>query len=292
MRHVVRAAVSSLIICSSFALVAHTPAASSAAPVPDFSGQWGRAGLFRFEPPQSGPGPVTNTSRFPDTIERVGDYTNPILTPQSAEIVKKRGDLQLAGANFPDPRNQCRPEPPPFILALEFEIRILQRPDEIDFQYVYGNQLRRIRMNSSHSQHVTPSVYGDSIGHFEGDTLVVDTVGVMTGPLAMVDIFGTPYSESMHLIERYRLIDGETAARAVPARATPWGNEIDPDPKKAGLQVEFTVTDPIAFTMPWSAVVTYRPLNGDWLEVACAENNGLYFQYDGASFPHADKPDF
>src|SRR5213075_2969606 len=87
----------------------------SSAAVPDFSGQWGRAGLFRFEPPQSGPGPVTNTSRFPDTVERVGDYTNPILTPHSAEIVKKRGDLQLAGANFPDPRNQCRPEPPPFI---------------------------------------------------------------------------------------------------------------------------------------------------------------------------------
>ena len=112
MRHVVRATVSSLIICSSFALVAHTPAFGRAAPVPDFSGQWGRAGLFRFEPPQSGPGPVTNTSRFPDTVERVGDYTNPILTPHSAEIVKKRGDLQLAGANFPDPRNQCRPEPP------------------------------------------------------------------------------------------------------------------------------------------------------------------------------------
>src|SRR6266478_3434511 len=155
MRHVVRAAVSSLIICSSFALVAHAPAASRAVP-------------------------------FPDSVERVGDYTNPILTPRSAEIVKKRGDLQLAGANFPDPRNQCRPEPPPFILALEFEIRILQRPDEVDFQYVYGNQLRRIRMNSSRSQHVTPSVYGDSIGHFEGDTLVVDTIGVMTGPLAMV----------------------------------------------------------------------------------------------------------
>src|SRR5207248_451705 len=151
---VIRAAVTFLTICSSFTVVVHASAASGAAHIPDFSGQWGRAGLFRFEPPQSGPGPVTNTSRFADTIERVGDYTNPILTPRSAEIVKQRGDLQLAGANFPDPRNQCRPEPPPFILALEFEIRILQRPDEIDFQYVYGNQLRRIRMNASHSRRV------------------------------------------------------------------------------------------------------------------------------------------
>lgn len=90
MRFVAGAAVASLICCS-LALVARTQAANRAAPVPDFSGQWGRAGLFRFEQPPSGPGPVTNTSRFPDTVERVGDYTNPILTPQSAEIVKQRG---------------------------------------------------------------------------------------------------------------------------------------------------------------------------------------------------------
>src|SRR5215831_8112027 len=88
--------------------------------IPNLSGQWGRTGLFRFEPPASGAGPVTNISRFVDTVERVGDYTNPILTAQSAQIVKQRGDAQLAGINFPDPRNQCRPEPPPFLLALEF----------------------------------------------------------------------------------------------------------------------------------------------------------------------------
>src|SRR5437763_9260533 len=105
--------------------------ADDRAPVPNFSGQWGRAGLFRFEPPVSGPGPVTNTSRFADTVERVGDYTNPILTPQSAEIVKRRGEAQLAGINFPDPRNQCRPEPPPFILALVLEVRILTHNDEV-----------------------------------------------------------------------------------------------------------------------------------------------------------------
>jgi hypothetical protein len=260
--------------------------------IPDFSGQWGRTGLFRFEPPLSGPGPVTNTSRFPDTVERVGDYTNPILTPQSAEIVKKRGEAQLAGTNFPDPRNQCRPEPPPFILALEFEVQILQRKDQVTILYIYGHQVRRIRLHGSHPAQVTPSWYGDSIGHYEGDTLVVDTVGVKTGPLSMVDIFGTPHSEALRLVERYRLIDGETANKTVPSRRTPFGNEIDPDTKKDGLQVEFTVDDPGAFTMPWSARVTYRPLVGAWQELICAENNGLYFSYDAARFPHADKPDF
>src|SRR5882724_11391431 len=129
-------------------------------PIPNLSGQWGRSGLFRFEPPLSGPGPVTNTSRFADTIERVGDYTNPILTPQAAQIVKQRGDAQLAGINFPDPRNQCRPEPPPFILALEFEVQILQQEDQVLILYIYGHQIRRIRLNGSHPAQVTPSWYG------------------------------------------------------------------------------------------------------------------------------------
>jgi len=272
------------------------PAAESEAvpglSVPNLSGQWGRTGLFRFEPPVSGAGPVMNRSRFPDTVERVGDYTNPILTPQSADIVKSRGDAQLAGVNFPDPRNQCRPEPPPFLLALEFEVQLIQQKDEVLILYIYGHQVRRIRLNATHPARPVPSVYGDSIGHYEGGTLVVDTVGVKTGPLSMVDIFGTPHSEALHLIERYRLIPGETASKTVPSARTPWGNSIDPDTGRQGLQVEFTVEDPGAFTMPWSARVTYRPLLGEWQEVVCAENNGIYYGYDGGRILHEDRPDF
>src|SRR5437763_16473813 len=124
--------------------------ADDRAPIPNFSGQWGRAGLLRLEPPVSGPGPVTNTSRFADTVERVGDYTNPILTPQSAEIVKRRGEAQLAGINFHDPRNQCRPKPPPFILGLEFDVQILQQKHQVSILYVYGHQIRRVRLNATH----------------------------------------------------------------------------------------------------------------------------------------------
>ncbi len=276
-----------------FAAALSWPApADERAPIPNFSGQWGRTGLFRFEPPLSGAGPVTNISRFADTIERVGDYTNPILTPQSAEIVKQRGDAQLAGINFPDPRNQCRPEPPPFILALEFEVQIIQKKDQVLILYIYGHQIRRIRLNGTHPARLTPSWYGDSVGHYEGDTLVVDTVGVKTGPLSMVDIFGTPHSEALHLIERYRLIGGEAASKAVPTSRTPFGNEIDPDTRKDGLQVEFTVEDKGTFTMPWSARVTYRPPLGEWQKVVCAENNGIYSSYDSGRILHADKPDF
>ena len=53
------------------------------------------------------------------------------------------------------------------------------------------------------------SWYGDSVGHYEGDTLVIDTVGIKIGPFAMVDMYGTPYSEALHVVERYQLLDYE-----------------------------------------------------------------------------------
>jgi hypothetical protein len=69
-------------------------------------------------------------------------------------------------------------------------------------------------MNQSHPTPATPSWYGDSVGHYEGDTLVIDTVGVKIGPLSMVDMYGTPHSPALHVVERYRLIDYEAAKEA------------------------------------------------------------------------------
>jgi hypothetical protein len=60
--------------------------------------------------------------------------------------------------------------------------------------------------NQPHPARLTPSWYGDSVGHNEGDTLVIDTVRVKIGPFAMVDMYGTPYSQALHLVERYRLL--------------------------------------------------------------------------------------
>src|SRR5712671_7737422 len=100
-----------------------TPAkigAQTAASVPDFSGLWRHGNLPWFIPPASGPGPVTNLSRergsgVSNYSELVGDYTNPILQPWAAEVVKKKGDLSKAGIVFPNPANSCWPEPMPFL---------------------------------------------------------------------------------------------------------------------------------------------------------------------------------
>src|ERR1700677_533709 len=79
--------------------------ASGAASIPDFSGVWRHPSLPGFEPPASGPGPVTNRSRQPDGTSDwnalVGDYTNPILKPQAADVVKRHGEISLAHIAYP-----------------------------------------------------------------------------------------------------------------------------------------------------------------------------------------------
>jgi hypothetical protein len=68
-------------------------------------------------------------------------------------------------------------------------------------------------MNQPHAAQVLPSWYGDSVGHYEGDTLVIDTVGIKIG-VAMIDWYGTPHTQALHVVERYRLIDYEAAKEA------------------------------------------------------------------------------
>jgi hypothetical protein len=90
-------------------------------------------------------------------------------------------------------------------------VQIVQQPHRIIILYADDHEIRHIRMNELHPADVTPSWYGDSIGHYEGDALVIDTVGIKIGPFAMVDWYGTPHTESLHVVERYRLIDYQAA---------------------------------------------------------------------------------
>jgi hypothetical protein len=77
-------------------------------------------------------------------------------------------------------------------------------------------------MNQPHPTPVTPSWYRDSVGHYEGDTLVIDTMGIKIGPIAMVDLFGTLHTEALHVVERYRLIDYAAAKEAWERREFPY----------------------------------------------------------------------
>ena len=277
-----------------------------AASVPDFSGIWAHLTWPDVELPLSGPGPVKNLTRrngVPDIYKLIGDYNNPILKPQAAEAVKKQGEIELTGALAPSPRNQCWPGGVPFVIT-NVGMQMLQQPDKITILYADTYEVRRVRMNQPHPARVTPSWYGDSVGRYEGDTLVIDTVGIKTDrPYAMVDWFGTPYSGALHVVERYRLLDynaakvaeerGERENLGVPV--TEQGFARNPEYKGKGLQLELTVEDEGTFTTPWSATMTYRrPLSplGQWPEIVCSENAAGYDRGDKAAAPTADKPDF
>src|SRR5262249_39263929 len=98
--------------------VATSALTQDGASIPDFSGFWTHAALG-FESPLSGPGPVRNKSRTPTGASNfnqlVGDYSNPILQPWAADVVKKFGEISLSGKAFPDPDNQCLLDPLPYI---------------------------------------------------------------------------------------------------------------------------------------------------------------------------------
>jgi len=182
-------------------------------------------------------------------------------------------------------------------------MQMLQQPDEITFLYANDHEVRHVRMNAAHPARVTPSWYGDSVGHYEGDALVIDTVGVKVGPYAMVDMYGTPYTEALHVVERYRLLDYEATMEAeersekgnLRLQGSDPGFAPNRNYKGRGLELQFTVEDEGVFTTPWSATIVYRrPLSpfGGWPESVCAENPHGYFPSKHAGIPTADRPDF
>jgi hypothetical protein len=278
------------------------PTASSgpqATSIPDFSGIWAHPYLPGFEPPASGPGPVLNRSRSrngrANFNQLVGDYTNPILKPEAAEIVKRYGEMSLAGVGYPTPSNQCWPGGVPYIFW-DYLMQMFQQPDKITMIYRHGNEVRRVRLNQPHPRQVKPSWYGDSVGHYEGDTLVIDTIGIKIGPFAMVDMYGTPHSPALHVVERYRLVDYEDAKDALERNEKENSrgvySDFDANYKGKVLQLHFTVEDEGVFTMPWTATITYRRALGSWSDLICAENRNEPTARKESAVPTAIKPDF
>ncbi len=268
------------------------------AAIPNLSGVWAHTSITGFEPLASGPTSLRNLSRrgiTSDNRRLVGDYRNPILKPEAAEIVRKHGEMSLTGTGYPTPRNQCWPGGIPFVFTTT-AIQVLQQPGEITFLYYEDHEVRHVRMNQGHPAKVTPSWYGDSVGHFEGDTLVVDTVGIKVGPYAMLDWYGTPHSPALHVVERYRLLDYDAAKEGLERDAKEnfqvQLDTIDPDYKGKHLQLQFTVEDEGVFTTPWSATMTYRPQVTEWEESICAENPKKYGTEKDVAVPVAAKPDF
>jgi hypothetical protein len=301
---VIRAAALATVILS-----APATDATEAPVIPDFSGRWGRD-AFDFERLSTGPAPIVNMRRVGTDAARLivgggeslpltGDWHNPNLKPEAAEVLRKRGLISLGGENFPDPSNQCHPFQPPYAFTIQLALQMLQTRNEVVILYNQDDQVRHIHLNVPHPVHLIPSAMGDSVGHYEGDTLVVDTIGVETGPLAMIDRYGTPFSGRLHLVERYHLIDAKLAQadiarhQAVAGRIAgpPGGVPLDFGYPKA-LRLDVTIEDPGVFYQPWSAQITYLRAKLTWNELVCAENPTEYYLGKNTAVPTAAQPDF
>jgi hypothetical protein len=293
----------------------------SAAPVPQLSRLWANTLGPGFPPPESGPGPVLNKARAKAAVDifghdidpakapivaaggrRIGDEKAPILQPWAAAIVKAHADKEVNDGPALNPINQCRPGGVPF-LFYNLGMVMLQQKNSVTLIYVYDHEVRHVRLNQAHPAKLTPSWYGDSVGHYEGDTLVIDTVGIKTGPYTMIDQYGTPHTDKLHVIERYRLIDYDAAnvilARGAKENATTFRNDsgVVPDLNDKGknLELDIRIEDEGAFTTPWSSTIIYRPgVNAggtyDLPEAVCAENPNELARVPAV--PVADKPDF
>jgi hypothetical protein len=263
----------------------NTVSGQRSAMVPDFTVDNKSAWLMvgdELLPPPSGPGPVTFDKRYPyvdnaaarrtgtQPTYRVADLSNPILKPWAVDQMRKANDGVLAGKVPFRARERCYPAGVPgwVVYTLAEPIFILQTEKQVTMINQGGPEVRRIYMNVPHSPNPNPSWYGESVGHYEGsDTLVVDTIAISTK--TFIDSYRTPHTDQLHVVERYKLIDGGKM-----------------------MEVFISVDDPGAFTTPWSAMQRFRRVPREWSEDICAENNFDFLQYDVVPLPQSDKPDF
>jgi hypothetical protein len=268
-------------LLSTAAFAASPAGAAKPGAMPDFGGGWQMSDGRKFTPSGDGAQPVVDDPAHPH-IDRgvdargrdvtntvwVGDATNPNLTPWAAAAVKKAGDDGLRGHAPATAESTCYPAGVPDILNFFEPVFFLQGPKEVTILYQRGPNVRHVYLNAKHSAHPKSSWYGESVGHYEGDTLVVDTIGL--NDKTVVDRFNTPHGPAMHVIERYHVAqDGKT------------------------MQIDLKVDDPKTYNKPWTGHAVYARVRQPRLEESiCAENNTDFFTGKLFPIPVAAKPGF
>jgi hypothetical protein len=254
-----------------------------------------------FIPPESGAGPVQQDPAHPyvsndefrvtgkQPTAQLADLDNPILQPWARDVVRKRNELVLSGKQVYTPQARCWPVGVPgFLLRpMTQAMYFIQAPKEVVMILSSGNDVRHVYLTDKHSENVKASWYGESIGRYDGNTFVVDTIGL--DDRTLIDGFGTPHTDQLHVIERLHLIeDGKV------------------------LQADIHVEDPGAFTTPWNAIQRFRQYEaavrqvpverlaqlasapeGPLTELICPDNpNSVFSGASAPPMPQAVAPDF
>ena len=216
---------------------------------PDFTGVWQAASNRRgtWEEANAGgglggPPPAAAPARAPgrQPARELAPY-QPWAAQKVLESFNRRG--------IDDPVAQCLAPGVPRVTTVGlFPMQIVQTPQTIVMMYEYLNAFRAIAMNAKHPDDLEPSFMGDSVGHWEGDTLVVDVTGF--NDKTWLISTGTFHTEALHVTERYTRVDYDT------------------------INYEATMDDPKVLTKPWVYRTTIMKRDGTRLrEYACEENN-------------------
>jgi hypothetical protein len=168
-----------------------------------------------------------------ERVLRTIDGKWPPLLPAAEALVEKRIVASQQGRPFANTLTQCLPGGVPLMtFGAPYPVQILETPGQVTMLFEEQNHFRLIFLNGQHPQDPDPTFMGHSIGRWEGNTLVVDTIGLTDR--TTIDQVGMPHSEELHVIERFRRVDATT------------------------LEIIVTLDDPKTFSKPWDARALYK----------------------------------
>src|SRR5258706_15868852 len=190
--------------------------AQQKAPPPDFSSTQARgvtANGGEFVAVPGSPAPLRQDPAHPfvgngqgkQPTYRIADLSNPNLKQWVKDAMRKDNDEVLAGKIAFTARQSCRPAGVPNYMLFGGPFYFVQTPKEVLILFEGDQQVRRVYLDVPHSKNPKPSWYGESIGHYECDTLVVDTIGM--NDKTFVDNYRTPHTEKLHVTEGGKKID-------------------------------------------------------------------------------------
>jgi hypothetical protein len=192
-----------------------------------------------------GTGLDTNAAFAPSSNDRPAGREGAPYQPWAAKRVLESYNNRA----IDDPTARCLPPGIPRGVTLGlFPQQIVQTPQQIVILYEYMNTFRVIPLNAKHPDDIIPGYMGNSVGHWEGDTLVVDVTGF--NDKTWLAGTGTFHSDALHIVERYTRMD------------------------KDQINYQATMDDPNVFTKPWTIHSSIMLREGTRIqESVCAENN-------------------
>jgi hypothetical protein len=216
--------------------------------------------LFAQTAPHAGPAKTRAVSAAPDFsgVWFIDEYRRNILPkedppfqPWAEALFKERNfeNVHREPDSGPDPTERCIPPGIPRTMLQPFPWEIVQARDRVIMIFEYQSLIRQIFTDGrGHPKDLEPTYMGHAIGKFEGNALVIDTVGF--NDKTWLDPMGLPHSDAMHVIEHIRRVDHDT------------------------LVDEYTIDDPKAYTKSWTTQRIFK-LKPDWQiqEYVCSENN-------------------